>query len=68
MDKAKAKQTRYLRKWVKTFKKPRRKQKIEENKENDETRINEDGLNEEDGILDDIDNDTDGPADIDNQN
>ena len=64
MDKAKAKQTKYLRKWVKTFKKPRRKnQKIEENKENDETRINEDGLNEDDVMLDDVENDNDGPAD-----
>ena len=42
MDKAKEKHKKYLRKWVKTFKKPRRKnQIIEEDKENDETRINE---------------------------
>jgi hypothetical protein len=65
MDKAKAKQLKYLRKWVKTFKKIRRRnKKIEENKENDETRINEDGLNEYDVNLDDLDND--GPADNDN--
>lgn len=64
MDKAKTKQTKYLRKWVKTFKKlKRRNNRIEEN---DETRINEDGLNEEDGILNDVENDDDGPADINN--
>ena len=64
MDKAKTKQTKYLRKWVKTFKKlKRRNNRIEEN---DDTRINEDGLNEEDGILNDVENDDDGPADINN--
>ena len=67
MDKAKAKQLKYLRKWVKTFKKIRRRnKKIEENKENDETRINEDGLNEYDINQFDLDNDNDGPADNDN--
>lgn len=68
MEKAKAKQLKYLRRWAKSFKKPKRKQlnKIdeEENKENDETRINEEG-NEDEGIMDDNEllGPNDGPGD-----